>query len=81
MSFKIHSSALARIMKCAGYVKFKDLPAYVQGESAAEGEAAGEFLTCLVETKSLPVFGSSTALMASSTLCSEKVMMKWGVRD
>lgn len=55
MSFKIHSSALFRLMKCAGVIKFQDLPEYVQGEAAAEGEAAGEFLACLIEGKTPPV--------------------------
>jgi hypothetical protein len=54
MSFKIHSSALARLMKCAGVIKFDNLPAYVQAEVAAEGEAAGEFLTCMVEGRTPP---------------------------
>lgn len=48
MSFKVHASNLHRIMKCAGVIKFTDLPPYKESEAAMEGTAAGEVLALLI---------------------------------
>jgi hypothetical protein len=36
-------------MKCAGFIKFKDLPIPLPTDASMEGEAAGEFLAHLIE--------------------------------
>ena len=59
MSFTIHASSLARLMKCAGHIKFTDIPNPPQSEAAAEGTAAGEYLAALVEGKIPPAKASN----------------------
>ena len=49
--FKIYTSGLARVMQCAGFLHFKDLPVEPQNDAAAEGQAAGELLEYILTNK------------------------------
>lgn len=53
MKTTLRASGLARVMKCAGFVSYLDLPEYESGLPAAEGTAAGEYLQAMLEQRTL----------------------------
>lgn len=59
---EVRCSKLDRVMNCAGFSHFKDLPEEEPGLPAQEGTAAGELLTAMIEQNTLtPKVGTHAA--------------------
>lgn len=59
---EVRCSKLDRVMNCAGFSHFKDLPEEEPGLPAQEGTAAGELLTAMIEQNTLkPTVGTHAA--------------------